>query len=165
MNATENSVAYAQLYLDWFMVNDLSRWEVQNDSHIKFYFQDKSSVTNYEDFLLYHEQAFINIEEFFNFSMDQRIFFFVWDNTYDPLAILGKSYPFALPRLYIVNTSYYHTYGHEIAHVIMYHALKTKISHMLLNEGIAVYLDQSNRNRIETERIALNGKILNLSEL
>jgi len=165
MNATEYSVTSAQFHLNWFMDDHQSRWEVHEEEHIKFYFQDKSGVANFDDFLLKHEQAFINIATYFDADLKQKIFFFVWDDTSDAENIIGRSYSHAIPTLYLINTSYNHTYGHEIAHVIIHQSLKPEKVHTFINEGIAVYLDQSNRNRIETAMEALNGEKLSLFEL
>lgn len=165
MNATANSVSTARFYLQWFFENDMNRWEIVNEENIKFYFQNKSAVYDLSKYLTYHEKAYSEIELFFNSDLSEEIYFFVWHSSDDAYNVHGRSLAFARPSLYQVNTTYGHTYGHELAHVIMYQTIKPTVFHHLINEGIAVYLDQTTRDRVETAKIALNGELLDMDDI
>jgi hypothetical protein len=107
----------------------------------------------------------VKINQFFNCTLTQKIEFYVWNNSEEATKILSQPLGFSLPELFIIQSANNQTTGHEITHIICYQTLKTTSTSQLINEGVAVYFDQTKRNKMTTAQIALKGKPLDIYDL
>jgi hypothetical protein len=154
--ATRNAISFAQRGQLLFGFSGVySNWTVQETAHFRFHFSSATPPSGQADFASRHEAAFEVINRFFAAKLPKKIDFFVWGTSAEAeaagLGVLG----FARPELCIVHSHWRQTTGHEMTHVISRQALKPVKVTGLINEGVAVYFDQTGRNREQTARQAL----------
>lgn len=123
-------------------------WEVKETKNIKFYFQTNSKVKNTDMFAQERQDAFDTINSFFNAVLPKKIKFYVWNNSIEYEKRNKRPSGFAIPEVSIIHSRYFQTLGHEITHIISYNAFESSVQSAFINEGIAVYFDLSNRDRI-----------------
>ncbi|OFY98918.1 MAG: hypothetical protein A3K10_05700 [Bacteroidetes bacterium RIFCSPLOWO2_12_FULL_31_6] len=135
-------------------------WETVEKDNITFHFQKTSSVNNLDNYIKERELAFSNINAFFISNMPKKIDFFVWKSNADAEKILHTSLGFTKPQYCVSHNRSDQTKGHEIAHNISFWRDKNNVRTRLINEGIGVYFDQSNLNRMTNARkVAVDTKI------
>ena len=78
---------------------------------------------------------------------------------------LGTKFGFATSKICMINAHYNQTPGHEIVHVLSDIGIAPVKKTAFINQGIAVYLDQSNRNRMEIARKDLKSSKIDILEL
>lgn len=72
---------------------------------------------------------------------------------------MGKTIGFIYSDLCIINSRIEQTKGHEVTHIISDHGIYPIQKNQLLNEGIAVAFDLTNRDRIEMANSANSAKL------
>jgi hypothetical protein len=100
------------------------------------------------------EAAYDSISNFLGNTIRRRIDFFVWPDPFMPQKLLGHMLGFARPEYCIVQSHYRQSTGHELTHVLTGQIFHARAPTVVVNEGIAVYLDQSGRDRLATAREA-----------
>jgi hypothetical protein len=132
-----------------------TNWMVVETEHFRFHFSVEARTINTNSFVASRESAFARINQFFGAKMPKKIDFFVWRSSEDAeragLGTLG----FARPEMCLVHSAGNQTRGHEMTHVICRQAVKPAKTSGLINEGIAVYFDQTGRDRLATARRAV----------
>jgi tetratricopeptide (TPR) repeat protein len=155
LKATRNVVNFAQraqALLGFAPV--YSNWVTLETEHFRFHFGPDNSNLDTRRFAAARETAFANINGFFQARLPKKIDFFVWRASEDAeKAGLGRL-GFARPEFCIVQSAANQTRGHEMTHVICYQALKPAKRTGLINEGIAVYFDQTARDRLGVAKAA-----------
>ncbi len=124
-------------------------WETLETENITFHFQNGTSVIDKENYINEREKAFLNINTFFSSDLPKKIDFFVWKSNNDAIKILNKSLGFTKPKYCISHNRDSQSKGHEIAHNISFWFDNSNKRNRFINEGIGVYFDQSNSNRIK----------------
>ena len=166
LNATENSTKYAQRLLESFQMSSFyDDWEIVESVNIRFHFQKSKSIADKELFMNDREKAYLEINKFFNAKPYKKIDFFVWDDPKQAKRKLGQDLGFANANLCTINSRNNQTQGHEIAHILVTYGILPIKTTRLINEGVATYFDQTNRDRMQIAREALAGKELKIVEL
>lgn len=136
------------------------KWETVEKDNITFHFQKPSSIGKLDDYMKERELAFSNINSFFSSEMPKKIDFFVWESSAAAEKILHSSLGFTIPQNCVSHNRPNQTTGHEIAHSISFWNVKNNVRTRLINEGIGVYFDQTNSNRMEqSKKVAIDVKI------
>jgi len=166
MAATRNCTRFANNCLMRFQESTyFQNWEIHETKNLRFHFQDISTVDNIDEYITLHEKAYNNINAFFKVKLSKKIDFFVWKDREEAFRVLGRPLGFANSKRKIINAWYKQTKGHEICHILCDEALHPKKKSMLINEGIAVYFDQTTRNKMDQARSVLPKDEFHLLEL
>lgn len=126
-----------------------NKWETVEKNNIIFHFQKTSSIPNLDNYIKERVIAYSNINDFFSSEMPKKIDFFVWKSNAEAKKILGASLGFSKPQNCISHNRPNQTSGHEITHCISFWRDKDNVRTRLINEGMGVYFDQTNSNRME----------------
>lgn len=132
-------------------------WRSLETAHFVFHFAPGSPVANAEQYAAIREQGWQTVNSFFNARTPRKIDFFVWNHRDDMKKILGGA-GFAKPEFCLIHSCHDQTVGHEMTHVISYHAVLPKVKTPLINEGVAVYFDLSGRDQLALARTAIRQK-------
>lgn len=162
-NATNNS--YGQTLL--FGFNEFYKtWKTVETNNFRFHFQNMNA-TEIEKYASEREVAYKNINAFFKSTLPKKIDFYVWESREDAMRILKANLGFAKPDYCIVHTHYQQTIGHEMTHVISNFSTKFLGKTGLINEGTAVYFDQTNQNKeqIVKDWLKANDKKISIGEI
>lgn len=166
LSATQNSTKAAMANLKVFQMTEIyADWEIINTEHFRFHFQNKDGIKNIEKYILAHEEAYTEINKFFNAEPYKKIDFFVWDNRAEGEQILGRILGFANPKFCVINARKDQTRGHEMTHILLVYGVKPKVQTPFINEGAASYFDQTNRNRLKTAKQVLDNEQIDLLDL
>ena len=121
-------------------------WIIKESDNIRFHFQNLPG-DKIEGFISSRDSAFKKINKFFRSSVPKKIDLFLWDSKEDLKNMIGTDIAFAKPEWCIVHLSYGQTPGHEITHVISHFSSTGIVKTGLINEGTAVFFDQTNQDR------------------
>ncbi|MCX5797657.1 MAG: tetratricopeptide repeat protein [Elusimicrobia bacterium] len=155
MGATENVTKKSNWYLHLFGMDDLFKtWDVQASEHFIFHFQTPSVLADHADFIKEREDAFAAIAAFFDDTrLPLKIHYFVWNSKADARKSVGFELGFAVPEHGVIQTSFDNeTPGHETTHIIAHYFAGAPKRTMLINEGIAVHLNQKHWDNLELAR-------------
>lgn len=152
VNATRNAVNHLKLTgLGEFYYD----WKSFTSEHFEFRFSPHLENFDGVAYARRHEEAYAIITAWFGGGPEKKINFFVWvDNTEATAAgmpVLG----FSRPEFNLVHARADQTVGHEMTHVISAHAMEPEVVVGLINEGIAVFHDQTDRDQLDLARRAL----------
>jgi len=153
LNATENVTKKAQISLKQLQMDETyEKWDTISSAHLRFHFQAKDRIPNIENYIKSREAAYIEINRFFNAAPYKKIDFYVWNNREEAKIILGQELGFANANSCIINTADNQTRGHEIAHILLVYGINPKQKTAFINEGVATFFDQTDRNRMEAAK-------------
>ncbi len=165
INATKNSTNYAKKKLQGFQLTSyFEDWKIIETENIRFHIQPKHKIDNLIEYCNQREQSYIKINNFFKASPYKKIDFYIWSKPKEGKELLGREIGFANSDLCIINSKIEQTKGHEITHILSDYGLIPETKNKLINEGVAVAFDQTNRNRFELAQIA-NNKNIGIEEL
>ena len=144
-----------------------NNWKTIETDYIIFHFQDATAIKNIEFYVKERVNAFVSINSFFNSKLPKKIDFFVWKNQKEAQKILGSKaiLGFSNPIYCIAHNHPKQSTGHEIAHNISHWFNKPVNKTRLINEGIGVYFDQSDTNRILKAKEVLNKQTLDIVDM
>lgn len=166
LNATKNSTESAKKRLSGYLLdNYFVDWKVIETEHFRFHIHDTKVLGDVENYLVLREKAFSNINNFFNAKPAKKIDFYIWSSSKDMKKRLGSEFGFATSEICMINSHYNQTPGHEIVHVLSDIGIVPITKTAFINQGIAVYLDQTNRNRMEIARKDLKSSKIDILEL
>lgn len=120
-------------------------WKIVESENIRFHFRNMSE-TEIQKYIKTREEAFTKINEFFGSTLPKNIDFFVWDSRKKATKILHRNLGFAEPTYCIIHSHFQQTKGHELTHIISNYSTNVTTKTGLINEGISVHFDLSNRN-------------------
>jgi len=146
-NATSNATNYAtNRFLQFGYHKFFDDWTMIESDNFKFHFQkmDEMDAKSYADS---REEAFIEINKFFNTELPKKIDFFVWDSRADAKMVLRAELGFANPFFCIIHSHFQQTRGHEMTHVISNFLEKEIVKTSLINEGTAVCFNLANQDK------------------
>lgn len=160
LNSTQNATKYAQKRLVAYQLTPYyASWKVIETPHLRLHIQAPEYLPNLEQYAAAREQAYHAINQFCEATPSKKIDFYVWQNQAEAHAQLQRELGFAVPALLLVNALPNQTRGHELAHVLVYHGLQPIHTTPLINEGVAVYFDQSTTNRLHRARQLTSGRV------
>lgn len=132
-------------------------WKIIETHNIIFHFQDASSIKNIDFYVKSREDAFIEINSFFNSKLLKKIDFFVWKDVDKAEKIFKHTLGFTKPEYCVSHNHSKQTPGHEITHSISYWISNDKvIKNRFINEGIAVCFDQ------DTDKLEVAKKVFDV---
>ncbi|WP_418602140.1 tetratricopeptide repeat protein [Hwangdonia sp.] len=140
-------------------------WKILETDNIIFHFQNGTSIIDKENYIKERENAFLNINTFFSSDLPKKIDFFVWKSNEEAMKVLNTSLGFSKPKYCISHNRDNQTKGHEIAHNISFWLDKANTRNRLINEGIGVYFDQTNTNRLEKAKKVIQNQKIDIKEL
>lgn len=147
LDVTKNVNQYANKLILLFGFDDFYKdWEIVESDNFRFHFQNMN-VADIKSYVSSREEAFQNINKFFNSKLPKKIDFFVWESRDDAKNQLKANLGFADPGFCIVHSHYQQTKGHEMTHVISNYSTKVINKTGLINEGTAVCFDQTRQNK------------------
>ena len=150
LGATKNSTNYAQKLLQKFqMIPYFHDWINVETENIRFHIQPDHGIKDLESYCNKREKAFKEVNTFFQATPYKKIDFFVWSKVEDAPEVVGKRLGFANSELCIINSRTDQTIGHEITHILSDYGIRPKTKSRLINEGVAVAFDLTNRNRLK----------------
>ncbi len=167
LNILKNPTNYAYGLTLLFGYNAFyDNWKIVESDHFRFHFQ-KMTDADIEKYVLLREQAYNLINDFFNNSLPKKIDFFVWNSRDDAKALLKTDLGFAKPTVCVVHSYYQQTIGHEMTHVISEYTSTNLNKTRFINEGTAVYFDQSGYDKmlLVKEWVKNNNKIIIIKDL
>jgi hypothetical protein len=136
---------YAQTFAGWSLVET---------PHFRLQFPPNPNVDS-KEFADQLERAHAELERILGGAPSGRINFYVWNSSADAEAVLGRPLGFARPDLMLVHAAANQTRAHELTHVFVHHVFRPEATWRFIEEGIAVALDMSNRDRIGMARQAV----------
>ena len=156
--ATANATRNANNYLVYFTLDPMfDKWTTFTTEHFRFRFSDRLTDLDRAAYARRHEEAYALISAWFGGGPDQPIRFHVWADQLEADAAGMPTLGFARPELNMVHCLAAQTVGHEMTHVISFAALQPVGRVGLINEGTAVYHDQTGRDRLAVARQAQAG--------
>jgi tetratricopeptide (TPR) repeat protein len=150
LNATENATRYSAKRVELYGYNEFYKsWTIKESENIRFHFQNMRDY-EIERYVESRENAFREINKFFESSLPKKVDFFVWDSRDDAKQIVHKNLGFAEPAYCIIHSYFQQTKGHELTHVISNYTTTVSKNTRFINEGTAVCfdLDQSNHYKL-----------------
>ncbi|MEZ4943087.1 MAG: hypothetical protein R3D58_19595 [Saprospiraceae bacterium] len=155
LNATKNSTKFAARRLKLLQLPEYAKdWETIETDNIRFYVQPGHQIADLKKYCSERNAAFIENNHFFNAAPYKKIDFFVWSNPEEGKKILGEEIGFANSDFCMINAKINQTKGHEITHILCDYGIKPNKKNRLINEGVAVAFDLTNRNRVELAKSA-----------
>jgi len=159
-NASSTVCLYLQSCLDSKVYAD---WVVRDAPHVEFRFSPAISDLDYDAYAAAHESAYAFIAAWCGADEVRPIRYFVWDSREDAKeASRNRDTCIPTPGFNRATVSLVHvrrdqTIGHETAHVLSLRTLKPARISGLISEGLAVFLDMTKRDRMDTARATLRG--------
>lgn len=154
---TQNVARNADGHLSGFALAEaFADWRHLETAHCRFTFSPALADRDLQAFADEHEAAWKYLTGFFGGEPPWQVRYVVWSSKEEALRVAGiKDLGFARPEACLVHCRWDQTVGHELAHVVSYQALKPKSRTALINEGLAVSLDLTGRDRLATARQAV----------
>lgn len=168
LNGTENSKKQLISLAKRFGFDEVYKnWVMKETNHIIFHFQDTSSIKNVDYYINERENAFLAINSFFNSKLPKKIDFFVWKNQKEAQKVLGHQTKlgFSNPMFCISHNRPNQSKGHEIAHNISFWLNKSVKRTKFINEGIGVWFDQENTNKIQKAKDVFKNNPFKLKDM
>ena len=131
-------------------------WATRETEHFVFRFEPALNQIDQPSFVAARETAFQALADTFGVAeLPHKVQFFVWSSN-DAAREAGlPPLGFARPAYGFIHSRANQTIGHEITHVAVYHGAQPEQRTGLINEGIAVYFDQTDRDRYGAAQKAL----------
>jgi tetratricopeptide (TPR) repeat protein len=165
LNATKNSTRFAEKMLRQYqMTGYFEDWLMVETPHIRFHLQPGHGLKDVEAYCQSREAAYQEVNQFFEAKPYKQIDYFIWSKPKKAKQIVGRSLGFARSGPCIINSAIRQSRGHEITHILSDHSIEPVVKNRLINEGVAVAFDLSNRDRMKLAREA-NVDKLGIQEL
>ena len=138
LNATGNATDYAtNQFLQFGYYKFFDDWEIIESENFRFHFQ-KMNEEEKKEFVDSRENAYKEINKFFQTELPKKIDFFVWNSRADAKMVLRRDLGFSRSEYCIIHSHFQQTRGHEMTHVISNFLGKNMVKTGLINEGTAV---------------------------
>ncbi|MBU1110819.1 hypothetical protein KKB83_04330 [Patescibacteria group bacterium] len=152
------------------MLKVKSHWEKQETENIIFYFLKPAEFSSSEkgSFIDAREEAYKVISQFLHIDIEPKITFYVFPRDRDFCRkYLWVEPNQAYPGLFVVFSRISQTAGHELAHIFSYYLNNAyHLSYKILSEGLATWLDQSERDFHKiTGDLKKEGKLVSLNKI
>lgn len=154
MRATENSTKSSGRWMRVLGFDEMyNQWMRTNTDRFTL-FGSPRVETSTDRLVERYASAWNDLATFFGGAPDRQVRLFVWASR-EEAKQRGLTIGFAEPEYAVVHKEVSQTSGHELAHVFEDRVLSPSHQAGLISEGLAVYLDQTGRDRLETARQAL----------
>lgn len=165
-NGTKNSVKVLNRFgmisgLDEFYKN----WKTVESRNITFHFEKNITEQEISRIVKTRQQAFDQINLFFNSKLPKKIDFFVWNQKDAFNPVLNKNLGFSEPALCVAHNRLNQSPGHEIAHNISFWKSKNNIRTQFINEGIGVCFDQQSDDKMSLAKAAFKKSPFDIREI
>ncbi len=158
-NATRNATRNATTYMTRLGLSEsYANWQSFETDNFSFLFSDRLEDFDQVKFATRHEEAFLNISQWFGGQPDEKIRFLLYANQDEADEAGVGTLGFSKPTMFLTHARIGQTVGHEMTHNIAFHALNPQTMTGLINEGIAVHMDQTGRNQLKRARKARKDK-------
>jgi tetratricopeptide (TPR) repeat protein len=127
-------------------------WSEMETEHFDFRFSNRLSELDRAAYAERREAAYAKISDWFEGGPAKKIMYFIWADSEESIAAGVGPLGFARPHLHVIHSAANQTVGHEMTHIISYHARTPLQSNGLINEGTAVCFDQTGRDQLERAR-------------
>jgi tetratricopeptide (TPR) repeat protein len=166
LKATKNSIKYAQKRIKLFQMSKIfDSWDIFETENLRIHFQNKNQIKDVKSYISGREEAYQAINGFFKADLYKKIDYFIWNDRNQAKMILGRELGFANSDLCLINSANNQTRGHELTHILLDYGIQPIKKTRFINEGVAVYFDQTNRDRYKIARESLNQIELNIIDL
>ena len=128
-------------------------WSTIETPHFRFHFPPGATVDR-DTFAKGLEAAYAELQQFFAADLPGKIEFYAWNDGAEASKILARPVGFAEPERLLVHAAVNQTRGHELAHVLAYHAARPERTTRFLDEGTAAAFDLSGRDRLAAAQAA-----------
>lgn len=153
--ATRNATRNAANSLVLFGLDEtFDDWFELETEHFLFRFSKKLEDFDRDRFASRREQAYEKICAWFEGGPSEKVLYIVWGDQEEATARGVRSLGFAKPSLNLIHSLPNQTAGHEMTHVISHHARSPQSVCGLINEGTAIYQDQTGRDQMKRARAA-----------
>jgi TolA-binding protein len=129
-------------------------WSTIETEHLRVHVPPSPKV-DAAAFAARQERALEEIRGFFPVTLPGRIDYHVWNSGEEAQRELGRRPGFALPKALRIHAVADQTPGHELTHVVVFHAVHPEQSTALIEEGTAVAFDLTGRERLSLARAHL----------
>lgn len=140
-------------------------WTTFETKNIRFHFQDISVLKNVKEYTAEREKAFVKIRKFFSSELPKKINFFIWTSNEEAFQKLGRRLDFSNPRYCISHARTGTTKGKEIAHSISFWSDSSMNITHLIYEGIGVFFDQIDIDKILLAKSAIQGQSIDIKKV
>ncbi len=152
-HATKNATRNAESNMLALGLSEFfSEWVPFETEHFSFRFSGRMTDFDRVEFARNHEDAYAVISKWFGGGPEEKIRFLLWSSQDEAdeggIGPLG----FSKPDLFLTHAVVGQTIGHEMTHIISFHALNPTVRSGLINEGTAVIMDQTNRDQLKRAR-------------
>jgi tetratricopeptide (TPR) repeat protein len=144
-NATRNAVNHLKML---GLAESYDGWETFSSEHFEFCYSPHLVDFDGVAYARRHEEAYEIISAWFGEGASEKINFFVWADKEEASEANMPPLGFSRPDFNLVHATADQTVGHEMTHVISAHALQPEVKVGLINEGTAVFHDQSGRDQV-----------------
>jgi hypothetical protein len=155
---TRNVAATTDLYLS--SLHDDPRyadWTALDTEHFEFRFSPALGDLDHAGFAARHEAAHAFVAAWCGAAPDRPIRYFVWSDRHEARRAGLPELGFNRAKVSLVHVLLGQAAGHETAHVLSLRTIKPLSYAGLISEGLAVFLDMTQRDRLATAREALRG--------
>ena len=124
-------------------------WKKYKTKNFDFYYAPNSILARpgaIKKFAEKRERAYAAICKYLKIKDRRRIKFFVYDSNEVARKIIGRNAGFAQSTVAIIHSRINQTVGHELTHVLSRAINGRPPPNRVLDEGLAVFLDQSKRD-------------------
>jgi TolA-binding protein len=132
----------------------LAGWSTIETEHFRVHVPPQPRVDP-AAFAARQERALREIRTFFTVTLPGRIDYHVWNSAEDAQGELGRVPGFAMPAALRIHAVADQTPGHELTHVVVFHAVHPEKTTAFIEEGTAVAFDLTSRDRLSWARNAL----------
>ncbi|WP_297097625.1 M48 family metallopeptidase [uncultured Draconibacterium sp.] len=167
VNATKNATNFSARRVGIFGYDSCyNSWTIKESKNIRFHFQNMSDY-EIQQYMESRENAFEEINTFFESSLPKKIDFFVWNSRDDAKQIVLRDLGFAEPSCCIIHSYFQQSRGHELTHVLSHYTSGISSKTRFINEGTAVCFDLSNQNRLKKVKswIRTNDEKIEIKEI
>lgn len=151
-NATRTAVSNLNIL---GLAESFNDWQSFTTEHFEFRYSPRLQDFDGVSYARGHEEAYAIISTWFGGGPAEKIRFFVWRDKEEAAEAGMPPLGFSRPEFNLVHARADQTVGHEMTHVISAHALQPDVVVGVINEGTAVFHDQTGRDRLALARKAL----------
>lgn len=157
LQATRNATQSSRRWLTTFgLTSRYDDWRTRETKHFVFRFEPALTGVDLSSFAAARETAFQAVADTFGVTgLPHKVQFFVWSSNEAAREAGLPPLGFARPAYGFIHSRVNQTIGHEITHIAVYHGAQPEQRTGLINEGIAVYFDQTDRDRYAAAQRAL----------
>jgi tetratricopeptide (TPR) repeat protein len=151
--ATRNATRNAGNNLKYFGLSEFfADWKPFGTEHFSFRFSGRLKDFDRVEFARRYENAYAEITQWFGGGPDKTIRFLLWSSQDEADEAGMPALGFSRPAQHLIHAVQGQTVGHEMTHIISFHALKPTVRTGLINEGISVHMDLTGRDQMERAR-------------